>query len=548
MAEPNSPHPFVVVRDDGAGLDRLVRPVVAIGNFDGVHRGHRAVIGTAMERAQAAHRPAAVLTFEPHPRTFFQPGRAVVPPHLRGRQAPAAGRDRARRRDRAHLQRGAGRAQRRGVRRAHPGGPARHHRRGDRLQLPFRQGRGAARRTSWWRRAPTTASRSMWCRRSSTTAGGSPPARCAMRWRPAMSPRRPSCSAIRGSSPRRWSTATSAAGRSAIRPPTCGSAPTAASSTASMRCGSASAARATTGSRASAAGRRSTPARCCSRSSCSISPATSMARRSTCAFIGWIRPEMNFDSVEDLIRRMDQDCQPGAAPAGAGAGRVSAAGQSRLNPLPAAKPPATHRAMTDKPGEPKSGERDYSQTLFLPQTEFPMRAGLPQKEPELLERWQKLDLYKRLREAAKGRDEVRAARRPALRQRQHPHRPRAQQDPEGRGDAQPADARLRLQLRAGLGLPRPADRMEDRGRELPLQEQAEAEPVRPRGDDRVPQGMPRLCRALARRAARGVQAARRRGRLGSSLHDDELSGRGADRARADEVRRERHALSRLASR
>src|SRR5882757_10312782 len=60
--------------------------------------------------------------------------------------------------------------------------------------------------------------------------------------------------------------------------------------------------------------------------------------------------------------------------------------------------------MTDKPSEPKSGERDYSQTLFLPQTEFPMRAGLPQKEPELLKRWQKLDLYKRLREAAKGRD------------------------------------------------------------------------------------------------------------------------------------------------
>src|SRR5215213_1164399 len=63
--------------------------------------------------------------------------------------------------------------------------------------------------------------------------------------------------------------------------------------------------------------------------------------------------------------------------------------------------------MNDKPGEPKkgaeTGERDYSQTLFLPQTEFPMRAGLPQKEPELLERWQKLDLYKRLREAAKGR-------------------------------------------------------------------------------------------------------------------------------------------------
>jgi riboflavin kinase/FMN adenylyltransferase len=73
MAEPNLAHPFVVVRDAGPGLERLVRPVVAIGNFDGVHRGHRAVIATALERAGAARRPAAVLTFEPHPRSFFQP-------------------------------------------------------------------------------------------------------------------------------------------------------------------------------------------------------------------------------------------------------------------------------------------------------------------------------------------------------------------------------------------------------------------------------------------------------------------------------------------
>src|SRR5438128_7091120 len=47
--------------------------------------------------------------------------------------------------------------------------------------------------------------------------------------------------------------------------------------------------------------------------------------------------------------------------------------------------------------------RDYSETLFLPKTDFPMRAGLPQKEPELLARWEKLDLYDRLREAGKGR-------------------------------------------------------------------------------------------------------------------------------------------------
>jgi isoleucyl-tRNA synthetase len=47
--------------------------------------------------------------------------------------------------------------------------------------------------------------------------------------------------------------------------------------------------------------------------------------------------------------------------------------------------------------------RDYSTTLFLPKTDFPMRAGLPQKEPEILARWEKLDLYRRLREAARGR-------------------------------------------------------------------------------------------------------------------------------------------------
>src|SRR5215510_14641448 len=46
--------------------------------------------------------------------------------------------------------------------------------------------------------------------------------------------------------------------------------------------------------------------------------------------------------------------------------------------------------------------RDYSKTLFLPRTDFPMRAGLPQKEPELLDRWRRLNLYRRLREAAAG--------------------------------------------------------------------------------------------------------------------------------------------------
>ncbi|WP_011579772.1 MULTISPECIES: isoleucine--tRNA ligase [Chelativorans] len=46
---------------------------------------------------------------------------------------------------------------------------------------------------------------------------------------------------------------------------------------------------------------------------------------------------------------------------------------------------------------------DYSKTLYLPRTDFPMRAGLPQKEPEIVARWQEMDLYRLLREDAKGR-------------------------------------------------------------------------------------------------------------------------------------------------
>ena len=49
-------------------------------------------------------------------------------------------------------------------------------------------------------------------------------------------------------------------------------------------------------------------------------------------------------------------------------------------------------------------KRDYSETLFLPQTDFPMRAGLPQREPEILKRWEEGDLYEQLRAAAKGRE------------------------------------------------------------------------------------------------------------------------------------------------
>jgi riboflavin kinase/FMN adenylyltransferase len=65
--------PFVVHRGAGPPAAALAGAVVAIGNFDGVHLGHRAVIGAALARARALGRPAAALTFEPHPRTFFRP-------------------------------------------------------------------------------------------------------------------------------------------------------------------------------------------------------------------------------------------------------------------------------------------------------------------------------------------------------------------------------------------------------------------------------------------------------------------------------------------
>jgi riboflavin kinase/FMN adenylyltransferase len=62
---------FAVGRDEAPAA--LKGAVVAIGNFDGVHRGHRAVIAAAQRRAAQFGKPAAALTFTPHPRTFLRP-------------------------------------------------------------------------------------------------------------------------------------------------------------------------------------------------------------------------------------------------------------------------------------------------------------------------------------------------------------------------------------------------------------------------------------------------------------------------------------------
>ncbi len=78
-------------------------------------------------------------------------------------------------------------------------------------------------------------------------------------------------------------------------------------------------------------------------------------------------------------------------------------------PAGSTAPSSSQKTTTKKTAAPSAPEadaagRDYKQTLFLPQTDFPMRAGLPKKEPELLARWERLGLYHRLREESRGRD------------------------------------------------------------------------------------------------------------------------------------------------
>lgn len=68
--------------------------VIAIGNFDGVHRGHQSVLERALEIAKSRGIPALVLTFEPHPRTVFRPGHPVfrlTPAPLKARILEALG-------------------------------------------------------------------------------------------------------------------------------------------------------------------------------------------------------------------------------------------------------------------------------------------------------------------------------------------------------------------------------------------------------------------------------------------------------------------------
>jgi len=87
---------FQRVSGDGPIPAELRGGVVAIGNFDGVHRGHQAVLDRALEEARRRGVPALVLTFEPHPRTVFRPDVplfVLTPPAMKARLLRALGFD-----------------------------------------------------------------------------------------------------------------------------------------------------------------------------------------------------------------------------------------------------------------------------------------------------------------------------------------------------------------------------------------------------------------------------------------------------------------------
>lgn len=71
LAAPSEARRFVLAIDPDGPAAGLERAVVAIGNFDGIHRGHKAVIQRAKATAAARGLPSALLTFEPHPSDYF---------------------------------------------------------------------------------------------------------------------------------------------------------------------------------------------------------------------------------------------------------------------------------------------------------------------------------------------------------------------------------------------------------------------------------------------------------------------------------------------
>ena len=75
--------------------------------------------------------------------------------------------------------------------------------------------------------------------------------------------------------------------------------------------------------------------------------------------------------------------------------------------------------------------QDYNATVNLPKTQFPMRAGLPKREPDMLKEWYDMDLYHEMLKRTEGRPIFDLHDGLSVLQRRHPHGHRAEQVPQG---------------------------------------------------------------------------------------------------------------------
>ena len=160
---------------------------------------------------------------------------------------------------------------------------------------------------------------------------------------------------------------------------------------------------------------------------------------------------------------------------------------------------------------------DYKSTINLPNTGFPMKADLANREPRMLAAWERDGLYEKIRLAAKGPAVIHSHRWPAVREWHHPPGSCGQQDSQGHHRQVAHLGWLRCPLCAGLGLSWAADR--DAGRENAWPRRTE---------DRcqnVSRRLPGIRAQTGRCAAQRFQALRGSRRLGSALldHDAALS-------------------------
>ena len=105
--------------------------------------------------------------------------------------------------------------------------------------------------------------------------------------------------------------------------------------------------------------------------------------------------------MASLAAEMERDKERARAILGVGASFDLANSGKSFDPT---RPlPRTQSLAPDPMSDAPVSGLDYSRTLYLPKTDFPMRAGLPRKEPKILARWARDNLYRALRESGQGR-------------------------------------------------------------------------------------------------------------------------------------------------